>query len=111
MIRFIGIGTQIGNIDEDSNEREFAFYDTVAEKFVTGPSGEQVWRTINQFKTEFEGKNHKPMKERCLNLIPKGFFPGEVMDECACGGNMISTGEPGESKCDRCSYILIGSYE
>jgi hypothetical protein len=43
MIRFVDLGTQI-----DEDRRQFAYFDTVTETFVT-VSGEQVWESWADF--------------------------------------------------------------
>ena len=62
MIRYVYIGDQI----TDGSE-EFAFYDTVNDKFMEF-SGNQVFDTLDMF--EEYGVN-EPYYERCLRLIPK----------------------------------------
>lgn len=44
MMRFIDIGTQIGPGDDVSDDwpRQFAFFDTITDTFITA-SGNQVW--------------------------------------------------------------------
>ena len=61
MIRFVYIGSQIS-----SNERQFAFYDTVQDRFLDF-KGDQVFSSLEDFKTS--AKNHK-LYERCLRLLP-----------------------------------------
>lgn len=61
MIRFINIGDQITDDNKD-----FAFYDTVREEFLTF-SGFQRWRSVQEFKQDYDGNDI----ERFLNLIPK----------------------------------------
>lgn len=61
MIRFVYIGYQI-----DSDGRQFAFYDTVRDKFLEF-KGSQVFDSIEDFNES--AKSHE-LYERCRRLIP-----------------------------------------
>ncbi|MTK53286.1 hypothetical protein [Paludibacter sp.] len=68
MKRFIDLGNQTGNIDYDSGEREFAFYDTVRDCFETF-GGSQTWTCIEDFIKDYSGNE----LDRYLILIPNIF--------------------------------------
>lgn len=63
MIRFINLTNQI-----IQGVKEFAFFDTVTDKFVEF-SGSQTWITIEDFKQDYIGEEI----ERYLKLIPDNF--------------------------------------
>jgi len=63
MIRFIDLTNQI-----TEGTKEFAFYDTVTDKFVLF-SGCQTWETIENFKQDYSGNQI----DRYLSLIPNDF--------------------------------------
>lgn len=65
MIRFINITDQITD-----GEQEFAFFDTVTDKFKTF-SDSQTWNSIADFISDYQGDE----LERYLDLIPMGMFP------------------------------------
>lgn len=70
MIRFIEIGNQIGYADEENGEKEFSFYNTVTDTFIT--IGEScVWTKKADFIHEYNhsGECGYPL-ERFLILIP-----------------------------------------
>lgn len=69
MIRFIDLK---GQIDDDPT---FAFFDTVTDRFVD-LNGEQTWDSVSDFKAdvEAEGIIDPQWLDRCLRLIPKGYF-------------------------------------
>ena len=80
MIRFIDLSNQItGDIhdaDEDYDDRRFAFYNTVYDKFCEF-NGSQDWDRIDDFIRDFENdkKNlYSNDLDRFLSLIPKDFF-------------------------------------
>jgi hypothetical protein len=80
MIRFIDLSNQItGNIhddEEDIEDRRFAFYNTVYDKFCEF-DGSQDWDSIDEFISYFTTDKHNQYREdidRFLGLIPKDFF-------------------------------------
>ena len=66
MKRFINIGTQTGNQEDEVNE--FAFFDTIIDKFEKH-SDSMAWTTKEEFVEDYEGNDI----ERYLILIPKNW--------------------------------------
>lgn len=65
MIRYIKIGDQIS-----VGENEFAFYDTVVERFYEF-SGMQVWNSVDEFILDFDSSANyynTKLKERLLSM-------------------------------------------
>ena len=60
MIRFINLSNQI--IEE---QKEFAFYDTVTDTFLTF-NGSSTWWTVEEFRNDYTGEE----LDRYLKLIP-----------------------------------------
>ena len=76
MIRFIDLTNQIMIPADDEIYREFAFYNTVNDKFVD-LCGSQTWHTIKDFLDDFaqdKHNNHQDEPMRFLGLIPKEFY-------------------------------------
>ncbi len=78
MIRFIDLTNQIVIPADDEIWHEFAFFNTVNDKFMEF-CGEQAWHTVKDFIDDFaladdNGYQDDPM--RFLGLIPKdrGFY-------------------------------------
>jgi hypothetical protein len=78
MIRFIDLTNQIVIPVDDEVWHEFAFFNTVNDRFLTF-SGNQTWHTVKDFVDDFatdqdNGYADEPM--RFLGLIPqhKGFY-------------------------------------
>lgn len=68
MIRFIDLGTQI------SSEREFTFYHTITDTFVT-VDGEQTWHSKRDLESSFSPHDHihSDHEDRLLDLIPESW--------------------------------------
>jgi hypothetical protein len=65
MLRFINLSDQI-----NEGEKEFAFYDTVTESFVT-LSGAQTWTSVDDFRKDaHDDPNWFYSIDRMLSLIP-----------------------------------------
>lgn len=78
MIRFIDLKGQISS--EISNDTNFAFYDTVVDRFLSF-ARQQVFDSIPELKTEFDIEYSDATFEQCRqdwerlkSLIPKNFF-------------------------------------
>lgn len=72
MIRFIDL---TGQIYQDDNEKSFAFFDTVRDKFCEF-SGCQIWDDVQEFKDDYRGDQIA----RFLSLIPASFNNYEWKD-------------------------------
>lgn len=66
MLRFIDL---TGQIYLDDEEKSFAFFDTVRDKFCEF-SGCQQWDSIEEFKNDYTGDEIN----RYLSLIPQKFY-------------------------------------
>lgn len=66
MIRFVYIGDQI-----TKGGREFAFFDTVTERFASF-DGESVFESVEDFKEASAG--FKAFQDRFFSLIPKDYL-------------------------------------
>lgn len=65
MLRFINLSDQI-----NEGEKEFAFYDTVKESFVT-LSGSQTWASVEDFTKDYQDEqSSKHNYARMVRLIP-----------------------------------------
>lgn len=65
MLRFINLSDQI-----NEGEKEFAFYDTVTESFVT-LSGSQTWASVEDFTKDYQDEQgSKHNYARMVRLIP-----------------------------------------
>lgn len=65
MLRFINLSDQI-----NEGEKEFAFYDTVKESFVT-LSGSQTWASVDDFTKDYQDEQgSKHNYARMVRLIP-----------------------------------------
>jgi hypothetical protein len=79
MIRFIDLSGQItGNIhdeEEDTEDRRFAFYNTIYDRFCEF-GGSQDWDSIEEFISYFttDKRNQYGDIDRYHGLIPKEFF-------------------------------------
>jgi len=77
MIRFIDLGTQICHPDDDDPIPEFAFYDTVTDRFLE-IEGTQTWASWNDFEDDYdEYVNYKfyPL-ERFKSLVHDKYKDG-----------------------------------
>ena len=71
MIRFIDL---TGQIDFDSGDPHFAFFDTVRDRFCTIDE-EQEWSSLSEFLDALNNdKRHKRQGQRYLNNIPVDYF-------------------------------------
>jgi len=67
MIRFIDLGLQT----ENSKRDEFAFFDTITDKFLEFDNC-QTWDNVDDFIFDYNRSRGDEL-QRFLNLIPNGF--------------------------------------
>lgn len=78
MIRFIDIGTQIGPAWPGEWLREFAFFDTIVDRFITMGDGGQVWDSWEEFERSWEvtDRHARHSLMRYKGLCPEWVFQG-----------------------------------
>lgn len=69
MIRFCNL---TGQLSLDNDEKAFAFFDTVIDKFCTF-NDNQTWTTVEEFTEDFKLDDETRSIDRFLRLIPQDF--------------------------------------